>query len=423
LVLQDSSGIFSAAEDFPSLAGISELISVDRDNDGRDELVMASPKERTLAWTRLSEDGVLQLPTVIDTQGKPVTVAAGDFDGDDQVDLVYASVEKRDRRLLMLPGAADWTESVELEIKKLETDPEALRVVDLDGDSRLDLVLFVNHDSLRLIIQEGDGEFTEIQQETGFGRSLVTNVEPSAFTTGDATGNGIEEMIIANSGFARALHLNEERGLEVAAQFNPRSGDAEIAAASILGAGGPDDRVVALLDPTNDRLHVLTRNRGDVWRFTESVDLPAIDMVEARSIDLDRSGTDDLVLFGTDRLVWIPVGVDDPVLKPVASWECDLEGVTYQLLGVGDLDADGTPEIVAVDTRDSHVLEILRPGIEGEWTSLLHFTVFEVDPHYEGQRGAVNQPREIVIADLTNDGRQDLIMVVHDRILLYPQAG
>jgi len=45
-----------------------------------------------------------------------------------------------------------------------------------------------------------------------------------------------------------------------------------------------------------------------------------------------------------------------------------------------------------------------------------------VDPHYEGQRGAVNQPREIVIADLTNDGLDDLVVIVHNRILLYPQA-
>ncbi len=59
----------------------------------------------------------------------------------------------------------------------------------------------------------------------------------------------------------------------------------------------------------------------------------------------------------------------------------------------------GDAEIAAVDSRDSHVLEILGPGLDGDWTNLLHFTVFEVDPHYEGQRG-----------------------VVYDRILLYPQT-
>jgi len=422
LVSQTSPGIFTAPVESPTLAGIRELIAIDRDEDGRDELIMASPKEHTLAWTRLSDDGVLELPSVIPTQGKPETVAAGKFDGDGHVDLVYASVDRRDRRLLMLSGESNWTESAEIEIAKIETDPEALKVVDLNGDTRSDLVLFVDHDPLRLLVQNGGGGFTEIEQETGFGRSLVSEIEPSAFSTADVTGDGIEDMMIASSGFARVLRLNETGALEVTAQFNPRPGDAEIAAASILGAGGSGDRTVALIDPTNDLLHILTRPRSKVWRFTESIDLPAIDLVEVRSTDLDGSGTDDLVLFGTDRLVWFPVGLEDPVLGPIASWECDLEGVTYQLLGVGDLDSDGIPEIVAVDSRDSHVLEILRPGLEWDWTSLLHFTVFEVDPHYEGQRGAVNQPREIVIADLTSDGRQDLVLVAHDRILLYPQT-
>ena len=112
---------------------------------------------------------------------------------------------------------------------------------------------------------------------------------------------------------------------------------------------------------------------------------------------------------------------DEAALEPATAWECDLEGVSYQLLGVGDFDADGQFEVVAVDSRDSHVLEILRPGKGDDWRSLLHFTVYEVDPHYEGQRGAVNQPREIVITDLTDDGLTDLALLAHDRVLIYPQ--
>ena len=419
---QEKSGVFAAAEEFPSLAGIRALLAMDRDGDGRDELIMASPKERTLAWTRLAEDDTLELPSIIDTQGKPEAVAAADFDEDGRLDLVYASVEKRDRRLILIPGASDWNEAVEIELAELETDPLALRVADLDADGRMDLVLFVNHDPIRLLIQNDTGGFEEIEDSTGFGRSLVADVDPSAFSLGDVNGDGIQEMIIASSGFARALQLDEALNLQVAAQFNPRSSDAEIASASILRNAGSDERVVALLEPANDRLHVLTPRRGGVWRFLENIDLPSIDLVETRSVDLDGSGTDDLALFGSDRFVWLPVGIEDEALRPSSSWECDLEGVNYQLLGVGDLDADGSQEVVAVDTRDSHVLEVFRPSDDGQWTSLLHFTVFEVDSHYQGQRGAVNQPREIVIADLTNDGLDDLVLVVHDRILLYPQS-
>jgi len=33
------------------------------------------------------------------------------------------------------------------------------------------------------------------------------------------------------------------------------------------------------------------------------------------------------------------------------------------------------------------------------------------------------EPREALVADVTGDGRNDLIILVHDRILVYPQSN
>jgi hypothetical protein len=423
LIRQQQPGVFAAAEDFPSLAGVSSLIAADRDRDGSAELIMASPKERTLAWTRLTPDGTLALPSAIATQARPLAVATADLDDDGHLDLAYASAEKRERRLVVASGSSGWEDQTAIEIAELDTDPTGLRVVDLNGDGLDDLVLFVGRGALRLIVQNADRSFREIDSDAGFRRALVDGVDPSAVTTGDVTGDGVDEMIIASQGYARALRLDGDDQLRIVGQFNGRSSDADLAAACALGLRERAGGVVALVEPSNDRIQVLGRHRGNVWRFVEHVGIPAIDLVGAAVVDLDASGNDDLVLFGSDRLVWIPVGKDDPELAGVSSWEPDLDRVAYSMLGVGDLNADGRSEVVAVDTRDTHVLEVLRPGSKGEWRSLVHFTVFEVDPHYEGQRGAVNQPREIVIADLTDDGRDDLALVVHDRVLLYPQVA
>ena len=47
---------------------------------------------------------------------------------------------------------------------------------------------------------------------------------------------------------------------------------------------------------------------------------------------------------------------------------------------------------------------------------------FEADPHEQGRDSRFQRPREAMIADLTNDGKSDLILLVHDRVLVYPQA-
>ena len=68
------------------------------------------------------------------------------------------------------------------------------------------------------------------------------------------------------------------------------------------------------------------------------------------------------------------------------------------------------------------MVEILRPHRRGDWESGVHFTVFEADPHYQGQRGTTSEPREMVVADVTGDGADDLVLLVHDRVLVYPQV-
>ena len=46
--------------------------------------------------------------------------------------------------------------------------------------------------------------------------------------------------------------------------------------------------------------------------------------------------------------------------------------------------------------------------------------VFE-ERTFRNRRSDFPEPREAVIADFTGDGKNDLIVLVHDRILLYPQ--
>jgi hypothetical protein len=40
---------------------------------------------------------------------------------------------------------------------------------------------------------------------------------------------------------------------------------------------------------------------------------------------------------------------------------------------------------------------------------------------FRGADNALPEPRECAVADVTGDGKNDLIVLVHDRILVYPQ--
>jgi hypothetical protein len=46
--------------------------------------------------------------------------------------------------------------------------------------------------------------------------------------------------------------------------------------------------------------------------------------------------------------------------------------------------------------------------------------VFE-ERTFRSRRNDLPEPREALIVELTGDGKNDLVVVVHDRVLLYPQ--
>ena len=98
------------------------------------------------------------------------------------------------------------------------------------------------------------------------------------------------------------------------------------------------------------------------------------------------------------------------------------EEQSYFALAAADLDRDGTEELVTLDSSQSRILEVLAREGTG-FSEALHFTVFEADPHYQGRQGARAEPREMLFAEITGDDLPDLVLLVHDRLLVYPNAS
>ena len=49
----------------------------------------------------------------------------------------------------------------------------------------------------------------------------------------------------------------------------------------------------------------------------------------------------------------------------------------------------------------------------------MYFRIFETDPHFRGKSGRENEPHDYTAFDLNTDGKLDLALLVHDRLLIY----
>ncbi len=416
LYLRQADGEFQEPQRFPSLAEVRGIAAGDVDGDGRAELLVASPKEKTLGISRLSPEGRLGYPQPLPTTGKPLAVAAGDLDGDGDLDIATLYEDNGKRGVGLLTQDAGAWKAVSVELAGLKTDPKGLRILDANQDGKPDLAVFTIQEPMRLLLQTPEGGFRE---EAGFRKGLVDNLDPSALTMGDVDADGKPEMLVAGTGYARSLGVNAQGALEVVDQYNARESDAEIALALCVDLDADKVPEILLAARNGEDLQVLRRDAKGVYRFERSLPTGKIDLVGAEARELD--GKPELLLFGKDRFWWMPVGRPDLAVRSLGTYETDLPDVAFADVAVGDLNADGREDVVGVDAGGGHFLEILSREAEGAWRSVLHFPVFEADPHYRGRKGTNQEPREAVIADVTGDGKPDLVLLIHDRLLVYPQ--
>lgn len=418
--LRQREGGFTNAQKYPVFSDARGLAVGNWGEGGRAALFVASPKEQALGVATFNKEGRLSYPQPIATTGRPLALAAGDLAGDGVSRLVVLREEKGKRFLEILARKGTGSEVVKsIELTGLKTDPRAVRLVDANQDGKLDIAVFTPLDAMRLFVQGEKFEFTEASAAPNFRRGLVDNLDVSAFSTGDLNADGKPELLVSTGGFARALRLSADGELTVVDQFNARDPNAEIATALVLPAaeGGKKPNLV-LYDKKTDQFQVLSANEQGLYRVIDTTPAGKVEVVGAE-VRKTKTGVEAFV-FGRDRFWWMPLARDDFAPTTKTTHATDLPSVSYADVIAGDLNGDGKLELVCIDP-EKNLLEILGQGADDRWESLMHFKIFETDQHFQGRKGTVLEPRETIIADVTGDGKKDLILLVHDRVLVYPQ--
>jgi hypothetical protein len=110
----------------------------------------------------------------------------------------------------------------------------------------------------------------------------------------------------------------------------------------------------------------------------------------------------------------VPFG-KGPSLQLVAMHEPPTDKTAYRRCVAGDFDGDGITDLAVLD-GNLHGVQILAGG-KGTLQRALAIPVFEAPPSDEPGI----EPREFAAGDLNGDGRIDLALIAHDRVLIYLQ--
>lgn len=196
LGINDGSGNFEAAETGVAALGPWTFITVsDVDGDGDPDLVLTKPARATAELAVLVNDGAghfsaTVIPEVTGEADGLIfgAAAAADVDMDGDPDLVlpvFSSVDMMTDRasvLLMNDGAGNYVRDTESRLPALATDVDwtlSIAAGDVTGDGAPDLFLGEADRAPRLLVNDGNGFFSDRSDDDGAGagvRSVPTDV-------------------------------------------------------------------------------------------------------------------------------------------------------------------------------------------------------------------------------------------------------
>ncbi len=414
----------------PAYADLDAVVATDVNGDKAADIFLLSEKEGVVGRTKWTPEGI-PFPQAMTISAGHVPVVESLLTLDEGKRLAVVAKDGRNYVLDLLPVDGTTSADAKIESIKLGTltkQPDAIVALDADQDGKTDILLFTA-DKPMIMLKEGEKGYAVLESKDMGQFGLVQAANDQNTASFDVDGDGKPELMVADRNFIRALRYEEKPaagaspGWQVVTQINADRGDAKLVSLAVLpGSDGSASRLVAA-DRENSSLLIFaeqTKGNAKTWSQTDTLTVSGFKFSGIRAGAFSGDGKADVLAIGDDGFAIARLAGERLKLTELTSWRSDAPRRTHHELIVGDINNDNHVDIVALDAGEqmaefltfSDSLRLLYGG---------SFKVFETRM-FSGGEPKEFEPSEGVIADITGDGLNDLILLCHDRVLIYPQS-
>lgn len=327
-----------------SLSGTLDTYFVlvsDLNGDGIPDLVLGS----NVVTVYLGEaNGTYSEKTTISLQQGPTSYpfVSADFNGDGIPDLAIPLYGSNKIAILLGKGDGTFADPIMASVPASIADIEQIAVADFNGDGIPDLAVIDGDNSVvDILLGNGDGTFTA---ETT--NPPISGI-PSYFATGDFNGDGKTDLAVAEDAGTIAILLGNGDGTFAASGSVNSGGTGSPIAVADFNLDGKLDIAVAAGTGANDSVTVLTGNGNGTFNSPFSGSPTSTSVTWIQVADFNQDGTPDVVLADSIGSATVFLNNGSGLLSESFPVVSGLNVPYYLEVGVGDLNGDGYPDIVA----------------------------------------------------------------------------
>jgi hypothetical protein len=421
LYLQQKDGALSQAKTFSTLTGVTDLEVIDAKENVPAEIYLMSPDERQIGVAKYDQQGRIPFPTIIPTEGRPLAMTIGSLKSNAAPTLAVV-LDQDGKRVLYTRGSNGKAKTQKLS-ENFKSNPSSLAFHDADHDGLADLIVLIPYEKIKVLIQRAGKDFEEQDIAAPGGTA-----EQPWMAASDVDGDGKAELLLAQKNFLRAVVLksdgeddstNKTWSFLVKDQINGTALNSRIVGATALRNGTNAVASLFLLDAERKALTLSERNTNGAWQVVRNILLPFSEFNELQPLSLGNKTVKSIAFIGPNAVAWMPLGGEIWELAELDGYETPIKDGQLHDVVSGDLNQDKRKDLVFLETAKNY-LDVVIFDAHSKLVPATRWQVFE-ERTFRGRRSDQPEPREALVVDVTGDKRNDLVVVVHDRILVYPQ--
>jgi hypothetical protein len=421
--LQQANGTLASAKIFSTLAGVSQIAAADWNGDGHPEIFLLSRDENAIGMTHFDKNGKLPFPTLIPLDGKPLVMTTGVLKSGGKPEL--AVIVDKDGVRSLVTRAADGRTKYKKLSDSFKSNPSSMTVLDANQDGRPDVVVLIPYEKIKVLLQRAGNDFDEVDVDPPGGP-----MDQPWVSSLDVDGDGKAELLFPQKNFVRAVVLEQQAKTEgttnqpgwefrVKDQINGAAQDSRIIGATTVVNGTNAVASIFLLDAEHKQLTLSERDSAGVWQVIKNVDLPVSDFSAISSVKLGGTNVQSVAFLGQNAVAWLPLAGNRWQLKALDGYDTPIKNGYLNDVVAGDLTGDGRKELIFMETAKNY-LDVALFDAHHKLVPGDRWPVFEQHT-FRNRENALPEPREALVTDVTGDKKNDLIVLVHDRIIVYPQ--